>query len=91
MLDLPEGPVTSAKAREHFAELLDRAAEHKERVVLTRRGRPIAAVIPIEDLRWLEAIENLLDAEEFRRAKEEFERSGEPAIPWERIKGELGL
>jgi antitoxin (DNA-binding transcriptional repressor) of toxin-antitoxin stability system len=60
-------------------------------VVLTSRGKPVAALVPITDVQFLEAIENRLEAEEFRRAKEEFERSGGAAIPWERIKSELGL
>lgn len=80
-----------ADARERFDELLRRAVKDKDRVVLTRRGKPVAALVPIEDLELLEAIEDRLDADAFRRAKEEFERSGEPAIPWEKIKAELGL
>jgi prevent-host-death family protein len=80
-----------AEAREHFEDLLDRAAKQKERVLLTRRGKPVAALVPIGDVGFLEAIEDLLDAEEFRRAKDEFERSGEAAIPWERIKAKLAI
>jgi prevent-host-death family protein len=80
-----------SEARERFEDLLDRAVKQKERVVLTRRGRPVAALVPITDVEFLEAIEGRLEAEEYRRAKEEFERSGEAAIPWEKIKAELGL
>ncbi len=80
-----------AEARERFDELLKRAVKDKDRVVLTRRGKPVAALVPIEDLEFLEAIEDRLDAEEFQRAKEEFEQSGEPAIPWEKVKADLGL
>jgi len=80
-----------AEAREHFEDLLDRAVKRKERVLLTRRGKPVAALVPIGDVEFLEAIEDLLEAEEYRRAKEEFERSGEATIPWERIKAELGI
>ena len=45
----------------------------------------------VADLDFLEAIEDQLDAAEYERAKAEFERSGEPAIPWEKVKSELGL
>ena len=83
--------VACADAHGRFDELLRRAVKDKSRVVLTRRGRPVAALVPIEDLEFLEAIEDRLDTEEFRRAKQEFERSGEPAIPWEKVKAELGL
>jgi prevent-host-death family protein len=80
-----------AEAREHFEDLLDRAVKQKERVLLTRRGKPVAALVPISDVQFLEAIEGALEAEEYRRAKEEFEHSGEAAIPWEKIKTELSL
>jgi prevent-host-death family protein len=80
-----------AEAREQFEDLLDRAARQKERVLLTRRGKPVAALVPIGDVVFIEAIEDLLDADEYRRAKEEFEHGGEAAIPWEKIKAELGL
>lgn len=83
--------LSCAEARDHFDDLLDRAVKQKERVVLTRRGKPVAALVPIGDVEFLEAIEDLLEAEEYRRAKEEFEQSGEAAIPWEKIKAELDL
>jgi prevent-host-death family protein len=91
MNDITERSVACAQARECFDNLLKRAVKHKERVVLTRRGKAVAALLPIEDLNLLEAIEEQLDAEEFQRAKDEFERSGEPTIPWEKIKVDLGL
>jgi prevent-host-death family protein len=91
MNDIAEQSLSCAEAQAHFDDLLKRAAKHKERVVLTRRGKPVAALVPIEDLSFLEAIEDQLDAEEFQRAKEEFERSGEPSIPWEKVKADLGL
>jgi prevent-host-death family protein len=83
--------LSCAEARERFEDLLDRAVKQKERVVLTRRGRPVAALVPITDVEFLEAIEGRLEAEEYRRAKEEFEGSGEAATPWEKFKAELGL
>lgn len=91
MPDTAAKDLPAAEARERFDDLFKRAADDKERVVLTRGGKPAAAIVPIEDLEFLEAIEDRLDAEEYRRAKEEFERSGEPAIPWEKVKQELGL
>ena len=60
-------------------------------MVLTRPGKPVAALGPIAELDFLEAIEDQLDAAEYERAKAEFERSGEPALPWEKVKSELGL
>ncbi len=58
-------------------------------MVLTRRGKALAAVVPIEDVELLEKIENQIDLEDAREALEEAEREG--TIPWEKIKAELGL
>jgi len=45
-------PATEARAR--FSEVVNRAAFPSERVVLTRRGKRFAAVVPMEDLDFLE-------------------------------------
>jgi prevent-host-death family protein len=42
-----------AKAREEFPTLLDRVVDDKEQVVLTRRGKPVAVLVPAED--WVPA------------------------------------
>jgi prevent-host-death family protein len=91
MNQMSEQSVACADAQERFDDLLERAVKHKDRVVLTRRGKPVAALVPIEDLTFLEAIEEQVDAEEFQRAKEEFERSGEPTIPLEEVVRKLGI
>lgn len=83
--------LSCAEARNHFDDLLDRTVKQKERVVLTRRGKPVAALVPIGDVEFLEAIEDLLEAEEYRRAKEDFAQSGQAAVSWEKIKAELGI
>ncbi|MCG3197030.1 MAG: hypothetical protein GHCLOJNM_01513 [bacterium] len=49
------------------------------------------AIVSIEDLELLEAIEDHLDLEEFRAAKREFEGSGEPGIPLEQVVRILGV
>lgn len=46
--------ISSAELRERLADILDRVAFGKERLVLTRRGRRVAAVVPIEDVEALE-------------------------------------
>ena len=93
MNDIAEGTTTvpSADAPDRFKEILNRAADDKERVILTRAGKPVAALVPIEDLEWLEAIEDRVDAEAFRAAKEAFERDGGETVPWDQVKRDLGL
>jgi prevent-host-death family protein len=79
--------VSTSKARIDFAETINLVAYQGERVVLDRRGKPIAAIIPIDDLTFLEEIENHLDVEAAKRA---FAESDE-RIPYERVRQELGL
>lgn len=37
-------------ARERLADLVNRAAYGGEAILLTRRGRPVAAIVPVEVL-----------------------------------------
>ena len=60
--------LSTVKARENFSDLVNRSAYGKERVVLTRRGKGVVAVVPIEDLKLLEAIEDRLDLEDIEKA-----------------------
>src|SRR5215471_12095655 len=45
-----------SKAREEFPDVVNRAAYGKERTIVSRRGRDLAAVISMEDLRLLERL-----------------------------------
>ena len=63
--------MTTVEARDRFSDLLNRAAYGKERVVLTRRGKELVAVVPLEDLELLEAIEEVIDLQDARKAIEE--------------------
>ena len=78
--------LSTITAREKFSDLINRSAYGKERIVLTRRGKKLVAVVPLEDLKILEALEDKLDLEE---AKEALKESG--SIPWNKVKAELGL
>jgi prevent-host-death family protein len=81
--------VSTVKAREQLSTVINRAAFGKERVVLTRRGKEIVAVVPIEDLRFLEELEKRIDLDDARAALTEAKKKG--TISWERIKADLGL
>jgi prevent-host-death family protein len=67
-----------------LSEFLNRAAYGQERIIVTSRGKPKAAVISIDDLRRLEELEDALAA---REALEAYE-SGE-TTPWGEAKAEL--
>jgi prevent-host-death family protein len=45
------------EAREHLATIVDRAERDGEPTVITRRGRDVAAVVPIELLREYRLLE----------------------------------
>jgi prevent-host-death family protein len=79
------------KAREDMAEMLNRVAYGHERVVLERRGKNIAALIPIEDLEVLEMLEDNVDLEVARRTLAQAKAKGEKPISWKLVKKNLGL
>ena len=76
-------------ARERFAEILNRVAYAKDRVRITRRGKEIAAVVPIEDLEFIEKLEDQIDLQDAEKALAE--AHGEGALPLAKIREELGL
>lgn len=49
--------ISTSKAREFLADLITEVAYKGERVVLTRHGKPVAALISAEDLERLEAMD----------------------------------
>jgi prevent-host-death family protein len=80
-----------SKAHEDFSDTLDRVAKERERIVLHRGGKDVAVLVPLEDLALLEELEDRLDAEDFRAAKEEWEREGRQTIPLDEVVKELGI
>jgi prevent-host-death family protein len=69
-----------------LATLIHRVAADKERVVVTGETGETAALVPIEDLKLLEEIEDRIDLED---ALEALKEPG--SIPWEQVKQDLGL
>lgn len=65
----------------------------KERFVITRNGKKVAAIIHIEELEFLERImerlEDEMDSEDIEAAFDEL-RQGK-TIPWEQVKRDLNL
>ncbi|HUY51700.1 MAG TPA: type II toxin-antitoxin system Phd/YefM family antitoxin [Streptosporangiaceae bacterium] len=50
-----EVPVT--QARDELADLINRVAHGHERIILTRHSKPVACIVPPEDLTQLEQLE----------------------------------
>ena len=81
--------VNATEARSEFADILNRVAYRKERIILHRRGKNIAVLVPIEDLLLLRKIEDRIDLEDARAALADVKKKG--TIPWKKIKADLGL
>ena len=78
--------VPTSEARRDFANVLRKVKQGK-RFLLERHDKGVAAIVSVEDLALLEAIENRHDLEAARRALAEVAEHG--AIPWEQAKKEL--
>lgn len=79
--------LTISKARQDLAEVVNRVAYRGERVVIRRRGKRLAALIPIEDLDRLEALEDRLDGEAAKKALAE----SKERISYAKVRKGLGL
>lgn len=59
------GPgVEATELRRSLSEKLNQVAYAKERVIITRHGKAVAALVPIEDAQLLEELEDRIDLEE---------------------------
>lgn len=82
-----EGHVSVSEARESFADLVNRVVYRKERILVTRHGKRVAAIIPMEQVEFLERAEDEYDVQMAEEAHKELEHT--PAIPWEQVEAEL--
>jgi prevent-host-death family protein len=78
---------TTSTARVQFADIVNRAEYAGEHTIINRRNKPVAAVVPIEDLKLIERLEDAIDIADARRAMKEKGKN----IAWERIMKELNL
>jgi prevent-host-death family protein len=79
--------ISTAEARNEFAEVINRASFGKERFVLTRRGKELAAIVPVEDLALLEKLEDQMDIEAAKAALAE----SDERVSYRDLRRELGL
>jgi prevent-host-death family protein len=79
--------VSVSEAREEFADLVNRAAYGHERVLMCRRGRAVAAIVPIEDVELLERLEDEKDLADALAALTDPDNA--TPIPWESMDSEL--
>ncbi len=68
--------INTSDAKEEFSELINRVSHHKERIILTRRGKEIAAIVPVEDLLLLQQSQSKHDLTEAVEALKEARQQG---------------
>lgn len=81
--------ISAAGAREHFADIVNRVIYSKERTVVRKHGRNVAAIVSMDDLRLLELIEDKMDIEQALEALDHLEDEG--TVSWNELQEELGL
>lgn len=81
--------VTVADARSDLAALLNRVAYGKERLVITRHGRELAAIVPVEDLKLVGRLRRFVARKDVARALAELDAG--KSSSWEQLRAELGL
>jgi prevent-host-death family protein len=68
--------------RSNFHDTIRRVQFGGERVVLERQGQPVAALVPMEDLEYLERLED----EYLNRLADASEAEPGEDIPWEEVR-----
>jgi prevent-host-death family protein len=72
--------------RNHGSEAINRVAYSGDRVLLQRHGKSVAAIVSIEDLELLQALEDRIDLAAVRKALTQRGRVG-----WDKVKADLNL
>jgi prevent-host-death family protein len=81
--------VEATAARNRFSDLLNQVRYRADRVLIERRGKDMAVLIPMEDLRLLELLEDTIDIDAARKALAN--PKNKVRVPLEDVKKRLGL
>ena len=83
--------ISAGKVRDNFSDTLNRVAYGGERIILQRRGKDVAVLIPIGEMRvfekLIEEMEDKIDIEEAKKAW--IEQGDEPPSSWREVKARL--
>jgi antitoxin (DNA-binding transcriptional repressor) of toxin-antitoxin stability system len=78
--------VEACQLRKEISDALSMVAYSGERIEIKRHDKPVAALVSVDDLAMLRAIEDRFDVELAKKALRE-----KGAIPWSKAKKSLGL
>jgi len=87
IMDIEYTTVPATELRDRGSEVVNRVAYGDEEIILTRRGKPIAALISLAALEALHRLEDAEDVADAAAAREDARKNG--TIPWEDVKAEL--
>ena len=69
--ELEATEVSASSVRQNLSKIIDGVRVEGERILVTQHGRPVAAVIGVEDLELLQLLEDRMDVAEARRRMKE--------------------
>jgi prevent-host-death family protein len=72
--------LTIAEARNNLADAINRVSYGGERVIFSRRGKSVAALVSFQDLEWLQKMEDAEDIRTARKALRDYEHDQSGAI-----------
>ena len=79
--------VQVSEVRDNLADVINRTAYGHERLIIERRGKPLAALVTIEDIELLDKLEEYIDVLDAMAALEEAEKDG--TVPWNEFRESL--
>ena len=79
--------ITTLEAKEDFSELINRVSHNKERVILTRRDKEVAALICMEDFVLLQSVQSQSDLHDAVESLKDLRQHG--ATTLEQLKEEI--
>lgn len=81
--------VAARELRTHGSEIVNRVAYGNEEIVVTRRGKPIAAIVSLKALAALRRLEDAEDVADAVAARKDARRRG--TVPLADVKARFGL
>jgi prevent-host-death family protein len=76
----------ASQLRQEFSDALSTVAYSGERIIISRHGKQVAVLVPVDDLAVLQALEDQMD---MNLAKKALKEKG--SIPWAQAKRKLRL
>ena len=86
---LGDEDISIAELRSHLGDLVSRVSWKHDRIVITKHGKPVAALISASDMEKFEEVEDWNDIQAIRDGLEDVKKNG--TIPLETVVREFAL